>query len=510
MFDIISLINNVRKNVKRNDIILLLFILILFAITRLVNLSKFPIFGDEGIYMRWAKVAWHDASWRFISLTDGKQPLQTWGTIPFLKLIPHNALLAGRLFSVSTGLFGLLGIFVTGFYLFGKRAAFIASVLYVFTPMFLFYDRMSLVDSGVNAFAIWILFFSILLARTVRLDIALIFGLLSGMALLAKSSVRLFLGLGYLAIILMKIPDRRTKTIPDRHIIRQIVNFSILYLLSSIIALVLYNIQRLSPFFHYVAEKNKTFIMTFDELLKTPFANFFNNIKIIPYYVFSEIGYILGFLGILGLLLLFKKDKRLTIYLASWIVIPFFIIAFVSKVIFPRYLIFMAGILTITASYFLTTLDRKKLQFTALFIALSIFYFDYTLMFDFTKIPFPAVDKGQYIEGVTAGWGIPDIIAFARQKSAEKPVKLLAEGDFGVIGDQLDVFMYPGDKIEMKGYWPLKIEDVIENQKELKDRYVYVVFSHQKELPIGWPIRLIKEYKKPGGQASIFFAEVLE
>ena len=505
MFDITVYLKRIFKLISARDFLFLLAVVLIFFLTRLINLDKFPIFGDEGIYVRWAKVAWHDASWRFISLTDGKQPLQTWGTIPFLKLFPENPLLAGRLFSVATGLFGLTGIFVTSFYLFGKRAAFIGSLLYVFTPMFLFYDRMSLVDSGVNAFAIWIFLLSIVLARTVRLDVALIFGLLSGMALLAKSSARIFLGLGFLALLLFF--EQKKNSI---QIIRKIINYSFLYILATIIALIIYNIQRLSPFFHYVAEKNKTFIMTFDEFLSSPFQHFFNNIKIIPLYVFSEMGYVLGFLGIFGLFLLFKKDRRLAIYLASWIIIPFFIIAFVSKVIFPRYLIFMAGLLTILSSYFLAALDRKKIPITLVLIAISILYFDYTLLFDFKKIPFPEVDRGQYVEGITAGWGIDEIVSFTREKSKEKKVILLAEGDFGVIGDQLDAYLWPNDTIFVKGYWPLKVEDVIENQKELKDHYVYVVFSHQKELPTDWPIRLIKEYKKPGGQASIFFAEVIE
>src|SRR3989344_7181671 len=202
MFDAFEIINKIKKNLTRQDLLLLLLFLGLFITSRLINLDRFPIFGDEGIYVRWAKVAWHDASWRFISLTDGKQPLQTWGTIPFLKLFPDNALLAGRLFSVATGFAGLTGMFILLFYLFGKRTAVMGSFIYIFTPYFLFYDRLALVDSGVNAGFIWILFFSILLAKTKRLDVALLFGLTTGLSLLAKSSVRIFLALSALVPVL--------------------------------------------------------------------------------------------------------------------------------------------------------------------------------------------------------------------------------------------------------------------------------------------------------------------
>ncbi|NCO88975.1 hypothetical protein GW881_03590, partial [Candidatus Roizmanbacteria bacterium] len=95
MFDIFFIWQKIKKLFSRKDVIFIVILLIVYFITRLINLDKFPIFGDEGIYIRWAKTAWHDASWRFISLTDGRQPLQTWGTIPFLKLFPNNALLGG-------------------------------------------------------------------------------------------------------------------------------------------------------------------------------------------------------------------------------------------------------------------------------------------------------------------------------------------------------------------------------------------------------------------------------
>src|SRR5260221_626971 len=121
-----------RKHFTARDVLLILGLILLFLATRLINLEKFPIFNDEGIYINWAKTAWHDAAWRFISLTDGKQPLQTWGTIPFLKLFPNNALLAGRLFAVTMGFVAMSGLYTILFYLFNKRTAFIGCLLYIF------------------------------------------------------------------------------------------------------------------------------------------------------------------------------------------------------------------------------------------------------------------------------------------------------------------------------------------------------------------------------------------
>lgn len=502
MFDILNMFSWLKKNFTKKSVLFSTLLITAYFSMRLINLDQFPIFSDEGIYIHWSKVAWKDASWRFISLTDGKQPLQTWGTIPFLKLFPDNALLAGRLFSVSTGFIAMLGMFTLLFYLWGKRAAFIGSLLYIFTPYFLFYDRMALVDSGVNAGFIWMFFFSILLIKTLRLDVALIFGFITGFSLLAKSSARIFLALSALAPIILIGKNIRKS-------FQKIINYFLLFIISAVLSLLLYNIQRLSPFFHYVAEKNKTFVMTFEEFLESPFSTFFHNSKIIPYYVFSEMAWIPVVFGFIGLVILYKKDRKLFSYFLLWILIPYITIAFFSKVIYPRYLIFFGSIITILASLFLSELKKNVPYYLFyLLLFLSLLYFNFTILFRPPLLPFPEIDRGQYIEGATAAWGAKDIIDYVRMKSREKPAIVLAEGSFGLIGDVLDVFTKEGDKIFIKGYWPLDKQQLAENQKELDSNYVFAVYAQRNEFPSDWPLVPIKKYEKPGRKSTIYLFEL--
>ena len=489
-------------NFNKKDLIIFLAIICLYFLTRTINLTKLPIFCDEGIYIRWAKVAWHDASWRFISLTDGKQPLQTWVTIPFLKLFPNNMLLAGRLFSVTGGFIGLIGAFSLLFFLFGKNIALIGSLFYVFTPYFLFYERMALVDSWVNAGAIWILFLSIFVVKKRRLDLSLLFGFIGGFFLLAKSSVQMFVMLSVFApvIILQKNLKR---------LFSDSINYYILFGISSVIALIIYNVQRLSPFFQFVNLKSYTFIMSFQEFLKTPFQYFSHNIKYLPLYVSWEMGFVLTLYGLLGLFLLFKNEKRLASYLCIWILLPFTFLCFFTKVLFPRYLIFFSSLLLIPASYFIFQFKKPLVKiFLMLVFFISIIYFDYSILFDQKNIPFPDVDRGQYLEGWTAGWGIKDIVDFARGKSTTKPVIIMAEGNFGMAGDVLDVTLKKDDKISIKAYWPLDDRQLIINQPFLKDNYIYVVFVHRVDFPKNWPMKLIKKYGKPGGKENIYLFEL--
>ncbi|QQG44566.1 MAG: glycosyltransferase family 39 protein [Candidatus Roizmanbacteria bacterium] len=504
MFDLSLIYSFLKKTFKRKDILLITVLIILYLATRLINLDKFPIFSDEGIYIRWAKVAWHDASWRFISLTDGKQPLQTWATIPFLKLFPDNALFGARLFAVTTGFFALTGIFSLLAYLFGKKAAFLGAFFYIFTPFFLFYDRLALIDSGVNAFFIWILFLSIIFAKMRRIDVAFLFGLLGGLALLSKSSVRIFIGLAGLAPVLFleKNIERFTK---------HLGNFIFLYIMASLLAIVIYNIQRLSPFFHYVSQKNTTFVMTFDEFFQNPFAVFFSNIKLIPLYISWEMGFFLSVFGIVGLFILYKRDKRLFVYFILWLVIPFFIVSFLSKVLFPRYIIFFGSLLLISSVYFFTHIKNKKIfNFLILGFVLSAFYYNYAILFKPQYLPFPPIDRGQYIEGWTAGWGMKEIIDFAREKSKEKPVVIVAEGNFGLAADVLDVFLKKDDRIYIRGYWPIGEKELLDHQKDLKSNYVFVVLAHQFDYPANWPLKLIKKIEKPGNESVTYLLELKE
>ncbi len=518
MFDFIILTHRAKKMFSKRDIILIFILIIFYFLTRVINLGHFPIFSDEGIYIHWAKVAWHDASWRFISLTDGRQPLQTWATIPFLKLFPDNALFAGRLFGVFSGLLGLFGIFTLSFYLFGKRTAYISSLLYIITPFFLFFDRLAMIDSVVNAGYIWIFFFSLLLVNTMRFDVALMFGFFSGMFLLAKSSVSIFLGLS-LCAPLVGFKKNAQKNY------RTIINYGILYGVVVMLALLIYNIQRLSPFFHFVGEKNHTFVKTWGEFIRAPFSVVSHNIRYTPLHIMHNLGYASFFLGIVGWFLIYKKNKLLAWYFLIWIFFPFIVITFFMKVLYSRYIIFLFSPFIIFTGYLLAFVlfqesenhDRKivdevmrsRMRYGLLaLVFLFTFYFNYTIIFDYKKIPFLSDDRGQYIEGMPSGYGMDKILEYVRLRSSEKPSIIVASGNFGMAGDVLDTFLKPGDKIGIQAYWPLKDEDLVKSQDLLATHNVYVVSAHIDKIPSTWPVRLIQKYDKPGNLSSTYFFEL--
>src|SRR6185437_10003074 len=124
----------------------------------------------------------------FISLTDGKQPMYVWIAMLVLKVI-KDPLYGGRLVSVGAGFLSMIGIFFVARELFkNTKIAVFSSLLYVLYPFSLVYDKLAMYDSLVATFMIWILYFSILLVRYVRLDLGMILGIVTGLGMLTKSN----------------------------------------------------------------------------------------------------------------------------------------------------------------------------------------------------------------------------------------------------------------------------------------------------------------------------------
>ncbi len=503
-----SFIEILAKKVRLIQVFQILALIVGYFATRLTNLLALPVFSDEGIYINWARIASYDPAWRFISLIDGKQPLQTWGTIPFIKLFPDNLLLAGRLFSVSTGFVAFFGIITLCWYLWGRRAGIIAGLIYVVCPYFIFYDRMALVDSGVNAAVIWILIFSILLAKTMRLEIAMLFGVVAGVGLLAKSSVFLFLGLSAVALIFVVNPTQKKFTI--RHFVhtlgrdrKRVIDFIALFTLSVFIAGGLYLTQKFfSPFFHYIAQKNLTFILSPQEWLAAPFALMGTNIRLLPLYVSWESGWLPVILGMWGLGLLWSRDRKLALYLLVWIVVPFILIANFNKVLFPRYLIFFPTLFVVLTTYVFVAYRTWRYSHHVLtVVVLVLMVISSPMLFNVTAISLPPVDRGQYIEGQTAVWGAKELMEIVRKPTRDGKYSLvLAEGNFGLIADVLSVYVKPHDRIEIRGVWPLNESDILKAQSEMDTKHVFVVFSHRKDFPVHWQeelMTLVKKFDKP-------------
>ena len=236
--------------------LIILVLSVIFLITRLINLTILPVFADEAIYIHWAQVIWHDASNRFIPLSDGKPPLFMWLMVPFLKIF-SDPLVAGRLLSIFSGLAILIATYLLTEKLFSKKTALIASIFVIFQPFLLFYDRLAIVDSMLTGFGIWSFYLALLLFEKPTIGKGLILGTLWGGAMLTKPTGFYFPLLTPFFLLLF----------PTKKWLDKIKKLFIPSILASGYALGFFNVLRLSPAFHMLGSRSTDYFRTMQDFL---------------------------------------------------------------------------------------------------------------------------------------------------------------------------------------------------------------------------------------------------
>ncbi|MFC1646904.1 ArnT family glycosyltransferase, partial [Patescibacteria group bacterium] len=314
-------------------LVIILIIIVVYFLTRLVNLTAIPIFMDESIYIRWSQIGSQDAAWRFISLTDGKQPMFTWAMMILFKVVNFDPLIIGRLVSVISGFVSLIGLGFLSFLLFKNyNIAVLSMILYTVSPFTVLYDRLALYDSMVAAFFIWATYFSILLVRYIRLDIAMILGLVIGGGILNKSSG--FFSLYLLPFCLILFDWKQKK--PVSKLVLVLGLMIIVWFLSNLYYLIL----RLSPLFHMVALKNTVFLYTIGEWFSHPFRFLYGNLRGLFDWL---IGYLTLPVFAISMAQVFngKKYKEKLLLYTYWL-LPFLALGLFAKVLYPRFILFMS------------------------------------------------------------------------------------------------------------------------------------------------------------------------
>jgi len=490
-------------------VVFLFSVILLFAFTRFFNLTRLPIFCDEAIYIRWAQIAWHDASQRFISLTDGKQPLQTWLAIPFLKMIT-DPLAAGRAQAGVAGfLLLLVAMVLAAIYFADIKALVVMSVLVLAAPYLLFFDRMALAESLLTLFGTGAFLLSYLLGKMRRLDLTLIAGIWLGLGLLVKSQALFFLILFPLGLI-FTIKDCRRK---ERN--REIVKFLALYSLIAVIALAIYNIQRLSPWMHIISQKNETFVVPLGQALREP-QRFFYNLWLAINWFWNYLTPPIFIASALGVFLLLKRNFFKGAFLAAWFLVPLLGESLIAKIFTSRYTAFLAPILLLGAVFFfINTLSyfkkRKRILLVFLILILVLpFWRDYQLIFVPERFPFTKTDRG-YLEGWTAGYGVAEVANKVKREALGGKVIVGTEGTFGLLPQGLEIYLDKVKNVSVLGYYPLPELPPKELQERVKNgEKAYFVVNNTPGSFKNKNLYLLKEYPKINSSGSLRLYEITQ
>lgn len=539
----------------KNDILLLVALCIFFLVTRITNLTLLPIFTDEAIYLRWAQLMFDDPGLRFVSLSDGKQPLQMWASGLFMEFIPDQ-LWAGRFPMVICGLLAMLGLWFVAWELFRKKTvAWTAAVIYLIAPPYVLHDRMGMADTMLAMWGIWSLYLNLLLWRTRRFDIAMLLGFTFGLGLFTKSPALFYWLLAPLVMLLISRVNNHNRLIDQvlnlqhdqknsqqreklrfadfafwkwpRALWRDIFSYLGLWLVAVILGNAIASVMRLSELYYMVGRKELEFVVPVDEWLADPFGRLYGNLYGMTIWFRDYLGLPLSLL-ILGTTVwgIAKRDSRI-ILLALFGLLPWVASASRAKVLYPRYLLFFMPYFLLIGAYGINKVSQivdrrwqnKGLSSIVLRSAICVLTFTYPvysslmLIFNPPAALLPLQDKGQYIEDTPSGYGVPEIIHILREAyNKDKDLVVGTEGTFGLMPFALQIEFRkellandptkPPD-VFIEGYWPFThVPQRIMELSTERPGY-FIVYQYQGEIPQEMPLELVQSWTKPGDRKTI-------
>lgn len=480
---------------------------ILLFLTRSYQITELPIFTDEAIYLRWAQIAKDDANWRFISLTDGKQPSFIWLTMISMRFL-EDPLLAGRVVSVFAGFLTMIGLFFLGKEIFkNKWIGLLSSFLYVLYPMALVYDRMALYDSLVGTFAVWSLFLIVLLARTLRLDVALLLGMVAGGGVLTKTNGFLSIYLLPLSLVLFDFKEKKIHS--------KILRWMFFTLVVIVLTYGIYSILRLSPFFHIINEKNHLFYYPLSEWITRPFQFFHGNIL----GLWDWLRRYITPAGVVLIVLAFLIDRKFLrekILLFLWFFLPFVGLALLGKTLYPRFIFPMTlAVLPLVAYAIFSLYQRFKNKLILVFIfgLLGMFPIrsNYFILTNFAVAPIPFADLGQYKNDWTSGEGVKEAVMFFEKEAKNKKIFVGTQGTFGLLPYALELYLVKNPNITLLGFWPTDFtlpKSVVDAREKMPTYFIFYQPCNEcksiGEPPPTWPVSLVAKYKR--GIGSTYFS----
>ena len=467
--------------------------LALFLFFRLYRLGQVPVFVDEAIYIRWSQVMRAEPTLRFLPLSDGKQPLFMWATMPFLKFI-SDPLIAGRLVSVFAGFGSLIGVGLLSFLLFSHPfIALFSSLIYAITPFTVFFDRMALADSLLALFGIWSLVFAVKFTKTLQTEYAIYMGFAIGAGLLTKSPGMIFYFWSFLAVFF----SLNLKKV-DYKIIGKLAWG---LLLALIISQAMYAILRLGVGFQMIGARNQDYVFSIKEVLSHPLTPFVGNARTTLNWLFLLLTPTVLLLGGLGYLN--SKFRRQYVLLIFVTLVPLLYQAFIAKVYTSRYIYYAVLPLIPLAGLGLHWLFSRKglLIKSSIALFLSVpFLITFVYLFKPAIAPMPFDMRNGYFEEWTAGYGQKEVaLHLIDQASKGEKVVVFTEGVFGTLPDGLQIYTEGNKNITIVGstYYVAEIPSGLLNTSIDNQRFLVLNKSrnHLSEADLS-KLELIAEYPK--------------
>lgn len=434
-----------------------------YLLTRLVFLTKLPIFNDEAIYLDWANRIIRGIVSPFYSLYDGTQPGLLWIFGVFTKVFP-DPLAAGRFVSALFGLASMLGLYKLSERFVNQEVAKLSVLLYIVTPLFVFYDRQALMESAIASVGIWSVYFLVRFLESFNPKFMVFSGILLGTGFFIKSSAAIFLiPLSIIGFISFFRKTKRRKDLLSGGLV-----FAALFLLV------------ISPLFFQEQAKiifsgSNRYVMTLGELVRFPLTtwtqSFRSALEIFTWHIFPTT----LLLAIFGVFIFFKKKKDFSLSLfLLWFLLSTSAVLIIAKHVQSRYLVAFTPLIILPAAIGIFSVPKKLRQAVvigAVILPLAaslilIFKPDYYLK-TLSKVTTTS-DVQAYVYGYPSGYGIKETRTFLENEAKIRPILVGVRLDSGNPESAMFTYYGPGRDSRIRSIYfdrrilkiPPELEDI--------------------------------------------------
>lgn len=452
-------------------------IVVLFLLSRLVNLMGFPIFLDETIYVRWLETIKNTHQWLLPLREFGWAPLTTWLATLISYLVKDN-LLSLRLIAALFGGLSLIVAYKLAKSLFSQSVTTIFTLIFIlFSPLVLIHDRLGLRGDSAVTFSALLLLYGLdqrLLKK--KSSAALLIGLAVALGLLIKSTAWILPIIVVLAYLVFRPRLRRFDWLGSL-----LASTSLLFYLGT---------GSLAAFLN----KTSVFLVSFSQTASLAK----NNLIQIFHWSYQYLSVPVLLLILYGAYQTFKKQRQVWLLLSLSIVPVLLFDILFAKILFPRYLLFVAVFSLLFAAVALASIWEKLPRLLQPLLLIVVFtpnfITDLAVIRDMKKAPLPEIERWQYVTGWPSGYALPDLVKFLKQNPP-------------------DVFITEANDLIRSGLpylWPdhsMKIISLDDNLRLIDrfelDQVTYLALNVSENLPPQFIGELIAQFPRPENKSSI-------
>jgi 4-amino-4-deoxy-L-arabinose transferase-like glycosyltransferase len=409
-----------------------------YIVTRVSFITRFPYFLDEGTYADFTYQGAHSLSDLFVSLTIGREPLQIWLGIPFVKL-GFNPLNALRIVSMLSGLLTVGVVGLLGRRLGGTAVGLVAAALCVVLPFFVVHNGIGIMESLVTLIMASALYLQIELARRPDFRLAPLLGAVLAAGVLTKENTKPAVALIPLSLLCFdwSPADRRRRLV----VWLQCIAVALVMVIGAELLL------RSSSLYSQLEAVRRTAFYTvrpLHDVLADPFGSWG---KAWSAYRPAFTGYVtvpLIAAAVAGAVLAWRRRPRMTAVLVGWFALPFVISMTFAALPYPRHVMyllppaiaFMAYALVEGGRWAQRTMPRPAAAVACAVVGLVVLLpalrLDARVLAHPVTAPYPGLDTDQYVTGSGVVW--PRVAkALRRRAPAGRVVILSPKADTNIL-----------------------------------------------------------------------------